>query len=279
MIIVFVLGNAFMAKGDHAGAEQVFIEIIQKWAKSAEGYQGLSATLFMEKRYLEAIKAAKHAVKLAPDDPNNHFALGAAAFQYTLQFPDPEIHSDELFLAKQEFESVAKIWTDNGDVFYRLGKVYNELRLRKQAIPALEKAYKLLPDRGDVAFALAALYNSAGSPDKALEICEEAIGRKADYFSLYELAGSLYLNRGTMDNVQKAVEMYQKAVTLRPDTPRTLDKYGVALLKFGKMDEARQAFEKSLLLIQSSISLSADGDNLYPNASAGSCQSRGGYGA
>jgi|GEM_PF-912371 len=245
-----ILGNAFLAKGDGREAGQVFMEAAQKWKISTESYQGLSAALFIQKRYLEAMQAAKQAVKLDPDDPNNRFALGAAALEYATQFPDPEIHSDELFVAKQEFEALSKIapWKDNGDIFFRLGKVYVELRVRKQAIVTLEKAYKMLPERGDVAFELARTYNRVSLPDKALKICEDIIAKGTDYFSLYELAGSLYLNRGTMDNVEKAVAMYQKAVTLRPDAPRALDKLGVCLLKVGKIDAARQAFEQSLMV-------------------------------
>ena len=243
-----ILGNAFLAKGNGEEAAGVFVETARKWTNSTEAYQGLSAALFVQKRYLEAMQAAKQAVKLSPDDPNNRFALGAAALEYAMQFPDPEIHSDELFVAKKEFEALSKIWTDNGDIFYRLGKVYVELRVRKQAIVTLEKAYKMLPERGDVAFELARTYNLSGTPDKALNICEDAIAKGTDSFLLYELAGSLYLNRGTMDNVEKAVAMYRKAASLRPDAPRTLDKLGVALLKVGKVDEARQAFEKSLMV-------------------------------
>jgi tetratricopeptide (TPR) repeat protein len=242
------LGNALLAMEKYDEASRVYMDAAQKFPKEDAVYQGLSATLYAQKRYMEAMQAAKQAIKIAPDDPNNHFALGAAAFEYAMQFPDPEIHSDELILAKNELEPLTKVWKDNGDLLFRLGRIYVELRVRKQAMANLEKAYKLLPERGDVAFELARTYNLASKPEDALRISEEAIGNGADHFLLYELAGSLYLQRGTAENLQKAVEMYTKALEKQPKSPRTLDKLGVALLRLNKIDEARKAFEQSLII-------------------------------
>ena len=167
------LANALLAKGDYALAEASYRDVIDMDPKSLAAWQGLSATMIKERRFLEANTVGQYALALSPRDPNTHLLLATSALEYADQFPDPAGHAGELEFARKELEFLKTVLPDNADIYFALGRCYRGLHNAPAAISNLELAHKLQPDRQDVGQLLAVSYRANNQRPAAIKLLEE----------------------------------------------------------------------------------------------------------
>ena len=92
---------------------------------------------------------------------------------------------------------------------------------------------------------LGAANRSLGKLDKALEIYRKAISLKPDYADAHNNMGVTLKDQGKLE---EAIAAYRKAVALKPDYAEAHNNIGVALKDQGKLEEAIVAYSKAISL-------------------------------
>lgn len=133
------------------------------------------------------------------------------------------------FLKTQEL----KILVDEGKKDFSL---YNyDLALEK-----FNRAFKLSPDSPEVNYLIGKtlIYTE---PSRAKGYLDKAINLKKDYFEPLTGIGILYLRN---NDLQNAVDCFQKALILKENDPETCLYLATAYYREGKKDEAEELFKK-----------------------------------
>ncbi len=240
-LIALAKGNLALKKWPKA--EAAYRDYLQRWPKSADGWQGLSATLFHEARYREAAVAGRSAVKLKPENPSNHYVLAVALLEDVLQYPEPMLHSDELEMARGEFERLVPIWPKTGDIYFRLGRVYMVLKKPDKAILNLERAQQYLPNRTDCSLYLARAHTSARNGPAARKVLEAAVANHPDSAELSDALGQLIQASGEPGADQKSLSLFQNAVAHDQKSARFIERLGTAFVRTNDLRRAQEAFE------------------------------------
>jgi Tfp pilus assembly protein PilF len=108
-------------------------------------------------RFADAEKTLKQAVSADPSDPAAHYSMGL--LKYRQEKYDEAL--DSLSLA-------AKLYPDQANTQYFLGKTFLQKGNRAQAEKALRKAVQLRPGWGEAHFSLAVVYATQQPPFKEL---------------------------------------------------------------------------------------------------------------
>ncbi len=238
------LANALLVKNRFALAEAAYRDVLDVDKKSLGAWQGLSAALIKEHRYLEANVVGQHALELNRSDPNTHLLLATSALEYASQFPDPAAHAAELDFARAELEGLKKVLPDNVEVYYHLGRAYEGLHDRQGAIANLELAHKMQPDRQDIGQMLVIAYRANNNDAMALKVVEELASYPRASAPNYDLMGQLYQISRQPDAAPKALQAFKKASELVPQNPIFREHLGSAFYQIGDMESARVNFEQ-----------------------------------
>lgn len=243
------LGKTYLALQRFKEAEITYIDLIQQQPKSASAWIGLSGALYHQGSYYEASEAARRANTLHPND-SARYVLALCLMQCGLQVPnlDTGLYFAQLQEARDELERLAKIWPQNGDIYYRLGRTYLGMSDGTKAVKNLMRARELMPSKVDVLFQLVKAYIKLGDNNNALKTVEEALKQFPQEADLWNLRGQLYLSHDDPDALQKALESCQQAVRLNPDKAIFRDRLGVAYQRSGKLAESCQEFETEIKL-------------------------------
>ena len=111
-----------------------------------------------------------------------------------------------------------------------------------QAAEAYEKALKIAPADPAVLNNIAWLSRKT-DPKRALELAEKANSLKPDNAEIADTLGSLLLEQG---KTARGLELAQKAFQLAPEQPGIHYHYAVALAKSGQKEKARRELERLL---------------------------------
>lgn len=240
------LGNAQLAMLDVDKAEAQFRKVVARWPKSAFAWQGLATALYQRKHYLEAIESSREAVKLDPKDPNSRFVLASSLVAFGQQFPAPDSYRPFFLEARDELQKLLPIWPAPGEIHLRLGTCEAGLNNGKGAIEHYRKAADLLENRPDVMSELIKEYLGAGKYADARKVINAAIAKYPDYGPFHDMLGQVLQASTSPADQAAALSAFQQAARRSPNNPYILDHLGSALLRAGKMIEARDAFEDSL---------------------------------
>jgi len=85
-----------------------------------------------------------------------------------------------------------------------------------------------------------------GMLDKAIEAYNKALSIKPDYAEAYNNIGVALKSQGMLD---KAIEAYNEALLIIPDYAEAYNNMGIALKSQGMLDKAIEAYNKALLII------------------------------
>jgi Flp pilus assembly protein TadD len=259
-------GELLWEGGDLDGAEAELEKVIAVQPRSLQARRTL-ALIYAAKGRAQDLEAELERVsELAPEDVDIRLDL-ASAYQRTGAL-DKAIGAYEEVIRRQPRSAVA--WKFVGDC-------YRRKRETDKAILAYQRVMKLQPDDPRPYFLLGAAYTEAGQDAKA-----EAVFQEAQQFRRY--LGEAWINLGAIafrrGDLSKAFWYLSRAVTkvpLRPkahynyalvldakkDRERALDELkvageldpqdaevhyltGVILLRLGRLDEAKRAFEEAL---------------------------------
>lgn len=135
-------------------------------------------------------------------------------------------------LEKKEDESQVASYTSLGYQILNQGYYY-------LSIPVFEKVTKDLDEYWAGHLYLGYSFMKTNQLDQAEKQLKTALDRKADSYEAYSFLGELYTIK---NNQQDALDAYQKAVTLNPDSEGVLYDYAKVLRKFGITTKAEQVY-------------------------------------
>ncbi len=111
-----------------------------------------------------------------------------------------------------------------------------------EAVQSFEEARKLAPADDAVCRRIAETYSKLGRLQKAEEMFQLAIDLRPDFWENYRTKGNFYYNQGRYEDAKK---LYREIVRLRPTSDIGYNNLGVAHLTLGELDEAEQNFKQA----------------------------------
>jgi len=143
----------------------------------------------------------------------------------------------------------------DADVFYLLGKIYEQLDESALAIEAYRQSVAHSPRNCRPYLRLSAVLEETGEQGAALRTLEEAVQRRKDDAELYYKLGNLLYQRR---DFARAADAYREAVRLAPSNAQAHANLGTALRALDRLSEAERAYHKA-------IQLQPDNPLLYHN--------------
>jgi len=130
------------------------------------------------------------------------------------------------------------------DVIDQLVNLYNQ----REFSVVVERAEEIINQYPETFFVWNIMGASAaglGNLDKAIEAYNKAISIKPDYAELHNNLGVAYNDQGKQD---KAIEAWNKAISLKPDYAEPYNNLGIYYKDQGRLDEAIEAWNKAISL-------------------------------
>lgn len=227
-----------------------------------------TSNLFLLGQEAAAIKLLQQCIQAFPANP-----------EFVRRLSEAYVQKGELRKALKQYDLLLKKDTTDFDAWYEKGLLHTQLKDTAKAIAAFEKAYRLQPLQL-YGISLANLY-AATKNAKALEVCDELIGSdslprttdalfiKGVYLSntrQYEQAlhqyetcirndwkfVEAYIEKGIIlfneQNIDEALNTFATASKVSSRHAAAYYWMGRCYEKIGKMDEARESYERTLLL-------------------------------
>jgi tetratricopeptide (TPR) repeat protein len=114
----------------------------------------------------------------------------------------------------------------------------------KRAVEILKKGTSHHPTAADMWALLGSAYQQSRLDSLALKACDTALELDASQVSPYITIGYIYDSRG---DTNRALDVYEQALTIAPDDPLVLNNYAYLLAQKGvRLDEAKAMAEKAL---------------------------------
>lgn len=139
---LFLTGQTRQKLNDNAGAQQAYMRLATRADADPWRSIGQSALASMDKRYDEALTAAKQAAMLAPASADAYFQLGIALAQKT-----------DYAAAAQAFDKATQLDNSYAYGFYWSGLSYNRIKRIDLMAARFETFLRLAPnapERGEV---------------------------------------------------------------------------------------------------------------------------------
>ncbi|MHC4182242.1 MAG: tetratricopeptide repeat protein [Planctomycetota bacterium] len=150
--------------------------------------------------------------------------------------------------AIQDYDKAIDIDPDFAQAYCNRGVAFAETGRFDNAIDDLDMAIRLDPNLGDAYFARAIFFTDMRKFKKAIEDFGKCIGLSPDKTFAYYLRGKSYKEIGEIGETGKAIQDFNKAITIRPSYAGLYVDRGILLFQTGRFDEAIIDFDKSLEL-------------------------------
>ncbi|MDQ2730275.1 MAG: tetratricopeptide repeat protein [Armatimonadota bacterium] len=234
--------NAKLALKQFSEAEADYRALLNISPDSADGWQGLAALLYHERRYLEATTAAKKAAEFRPNDVSNRFILAAASLHDAEEYPDPERHVDALGLARAELQKVTRVWSNNPGVYLMLGRDLDLLHDRQGAIEQYRRAAAIIPST-EVALLLANDEIAIGDYASARALADTTLKQDPKSGALYELKARSFENSKDPEAIRLSTQAVEMAASFQPRNPHIWETAGATHLRSGNIQQALKDFQ------------------------------------
>ncbi len=231
------MGTALREQGNTTAALDAHLKAVELVSTDAEVYDCLGSDYLARSEFDFAIKAYRKALEW---DPFAYRVFNNLGMAYAAK--------GDIRKAAEMYRQAIAIKPDFVRAYSNLGSIYLNYNPKK-AIPLLRKAIELdptfadaynnlglaliksgifqpgrarlkralslQPNHQDATFNLARLYELTGQYELAVEQYGKSIRLNPDDVNAYQNAGSIYLNH--LNNTQKAVRLFQKALSINPD--------------------------------------------------------------
>ncbi len=203
-----ILGLAQVAqlKGDRASASAYLDRAKKSVAISASTLHRFAVVAWEAGRYEEANQALTEAVKLKPNDPTLHVALGNT----WLKKPD-------LVEAEKAFRRALELQSDNPQAQVYLGYALLLQAKYAEARQQLEKSLLKQSSVPETFYYLGLISQEEGNDQRAVELFSKTLQLSPSSVDVHLALGRSYLN---LKNLPRAQEELELAVKLRPDDPK-----------------------------------------------------------
>jgi len=192
------LGDEFMKLRNWVIALRYFEQAIEVDKDLAYAWYGKGLCLCQLGRYDEGLSALDRALFFEPKNKDYLYVKGVC-----LEWKGKDFYPE----AELYYKKVAELAPQNSQIHNKLGTLYMQMGMFREAVEELQKAISLAPD----------------------------------YFPPYNNLGNCYLR---MNKCREAIRLYQNAIK-RCSNPREYHFYnnlGIAYLACGEMDKAKSAF-------------------------------------
>src|SRR6202022_4024958 len=185
-------------------------------------------------RPADAVAPLREAAFLQPSNPTIHHDLGLACLEIG-RLPE----------AIAAFQRAVSSNPRYADAYFRLGIALEKLGDLGSAIVAYHRATELLPSLTEAWFRAGALVHTLGHRDGAIGCFRRAAatGGKTSFGRLGKARALL-----TEDRNQEAELVLRKTLALDPNNAMAHDLLGNLLSEFGRFDEARECFERAIVI-------------------------------
>ena len=138
-------------------------------------------------------------------------------------------------------------------------------------LPGVKSILDLIPDVAYDAEKAVDLKNQgnkalqSGNVDEAIRLYSEAIKCDPTQYVFYSNRAAAYSKK---DNYEEAIKDAEKAISLKPDFPKSYSRLGFALWKLGRVEEARDAYKRGIRSCEDNQSLKDNLASLGPEKEA-----------
>jgi tetratricopeptide (TPR) repeat protein len=233
--VKLVLGAIALNQRDDEKAIKHFKYVTENANWNVDSWIRLGALHFDNKKYTEAEKIMSEAIELFPNEYFINFILGLSLAQLGKN------DSAAIFLKKSVELNSRDVNTISAYAY-----TLNQLKQQDSAIFYLNRALTLNPDDVNVLGTLALIYNEKKIFEKSDSLYEKALLISPDDAIINNNYAYSLSTRGL--NLERALEMVNKALLKDSLSSAFLDTKGWILFKLGRFDEAKHYVEKALEL-------------------------------
>ena len=229
------LGYGYMKAAEVGLATEAFEKVTERFPERAVGWRNLAVVFRLADRNAEAIRAAKRALKLAPNHPDNHFTLARA------------LGGERMKAALASYRQGLALRPNDDVALAEMGAMLLENGRFAQAAPKLEKAIAAAPWEKENYRLLGDARLQMDQFDKALEAWSrgQAIAEyDADF--LRKLAfGKLTASDTSLRDASAALEYARTAQLVTPRDADIATEIALALIVLGQFEEALVAVKRA----------------------------------
>ena len=273
-----------MRAGDYASAEKHNRAIVRLRPALAEAEVNLGLSLFLQKKYEEAIRAFENGLKIKPEMANAWLFLGICQFnvnrpreaipvlrKFTAHHPE-DIQGQYFLglahLALEQYQEAANallaaraIEPRNVDVLYHLAQSYlGQARSEPARLEPLSRLYEdavkeiagIDPQSFRIAQLRAGYYEAAGKKAEAIRELEKLLEHDPKIRGLHYTLGCLYIEGRQYD---KALKQLDAEMSLDAPYPRTYFQLGHVYVALEKPAQAIPLLRKAIQVEPESASL------------------------
>lgn len=229
------LAKCLIMEGDVAGAETLYIQVIEKNKTSQQPYNELYRLYMVQGKKDEGEKLLKQAYQ---NNPQAYNFLAQLAYHYSLENRRPEMVA-VLNQIKSHAKDFPKAYQVVGDFYVRLGDPDSAIREYKEGIekdPERKVTYQKLE---------MSVLMSERKHTEAAEIDAQILKEHPNDGDARSLEASFLLDKG---DVARAIAELQSVITRSPDNFVARYQLGRAHLAQGNWEQARQSFQKAIEL-------------------------------
>jgi len=214
----------------------LLVPVYGKKKKDEFYYYNMGVAMLQKKQPNRAISYLMKAVKMNPKNFQTYHALGLA---YSM--------TGDINKAEYYFRKVISLNPAYGPSHNLLGVILTEKGRYDEAEKEFKRALEdvAYPTKEVVHLNMAKLYLKKGEKEKALASLDLAIAANKNYAPAYALKGFIFAEEGGYD---KAEELYKTALEKDRDNPRLLFALAEIYEKEGKIEEAKGAYSKILVV-------------------------------
>lgn len=231
--VKLALGAIAINQRDDDKAIEYFQYVTENANWNVDSWVRLGALHFDNKRYSEAEKIMLEAVELFPNDYFVNFILGLSLAQQNKN------DSAAKYLKKS-----VELNSRDANTLSAYAYTLSQLKQQDSAIVYLNRALKLSPDDVNVLGSLALIYNDKKLFEKSDSLYEKALLISPDDAIINNNYAYSLSTRGLQ--LERALEMVNKALEKDSLSSAFLDTKGWILYKLGKFEEAKFYVEKAI---------------------------------
>lgn len=233
----YLIGDAFQKERNLTAAAEAYETALNTLSNERIVYQRLSDVYRTQNRFNDAISITKRALDVFPSDGGLYVDL---SWYHSLA----DQHAEAVGAAQRAIAYVP----ENYMAHTNLCRGLNDLKKYNEAIQACNEALRLNPGDGETNFYLGRAYAGLKNRTKAAEYYKKSIPGLIKYteeFSFYAdgfyLLGNAYYEN---DQIQKAIEAYEKSLALSPKFTKAIFNLGIAYFVGKNMNKAKEQYAK-----------------------------------
>ena len=225
-------GIALQQTGDHAAAEKIFRQVLERDPEHPDALHMLGLTLHGQGRFAEAAPAIDKAITVLPNQAMFHTHAGVVAA--ALGTLDPAV---------EHYKMAIKCDPDYADAYNNFGVLLDAIGMYDQALQILNQglsrnsnAAMLFANRGKVLMRLGRDVDAQRNYEKALEI-------NPSLAEVHNNLGNLLKHQG---QYSRAIESFGHAIALRPDNMEAIYNKALTMAAAGGVEEADKTLEAAI---------------------------------